>query len=1033
MMNFDFHKSLEHLHVGCEAPSAYFIPYGTEESAREGNRAESNRFFSLCGEWSFRYYNSVNEIEDFTAESYTAEGAHKLTVPMSWQYALGRGYDTPHYTNVNYPFPVDPPHVPDDNPCGLYQRSFFVDAESISKKQIHIVFEGVDSCFYLFINKKFAAYSQVSHMTSDIVINDYLVDGENTVQVLVLKWCDGSYLEDQDKIRSSGIIREVYLLYRDIVHLRDIFVKTELDDSFKQGKILAELDLTGKATAEYWLRTPDGDLAASGKTESDGKAEIIIDVDNAVLWSDENPALYELMLKVGEEYICQTVGMRRFEVKGKVLYVNGKKVKGKGVNRHDSHPELGSATPMEHILRDLYILKQNNVNMIRTSHYPNDPRVLALCDKLGFYLCDETDIEAHGMHAITWTIESWDKLTDSEEWTESYLDRVRLMFERDKNCACVLMWSLGNESGTGRNHRIMSDYIHSRNSRAIVHCEDISRRRKPLLLSDKRSDKESYDCPWIDIESRMYPDPDECVNLYVKNKYVKKPFFLCEYSHAMGNGPGDLEEYWEKIYANDAFFGGCVWEMLDHSVNIGTVAEPKFIYGGDFGNTPHDSNFCVDGLLYPDRRLHTGMLEYKQVLRPCRMVSFDERSATVRLKNMRYFETLEDIDLVWNIERNGKVIRQGRITGLNIQPQHTRSYCLSPELCDGIDGFCTLNISYRSNLATPWSDVGYEVGIEQVLLSTPEMLPTERNDKQMRELCVEEYRNKIEIRDGMTVYTVDKIHGLISSIKDNGKEMLTAAITPTVWRAPTDNDRKIKREWFECSYDKCFNKCYSCELVVADGESAEIHANMSLGAAAKIPLLKYEVTYKFRRGEGVTVDLNVRVAEGNPMLPRFGVVFRMPSDCEYLRYFGKGPMESYVDKCRAARIGEFSSTVTDHFEPYVRPQENMAHADTRWVEIHGATGHGLVVLNTNDNQSFSFNCSHFSTEQLTATSHDYELEPLDDTVVHIDYKHTGIGSNSCGPVLNGKWRFEEKCFDFSFRIMPMLAGDTNPYKLIFKK
>ena len=1029
-----YHKSLEHLHVGCEEPSAYLIPYQSKEAARDGNRAESDRFLSLCGEWSFRFYNSVNEIDDFTAEDYSDEGADKLTVPMSWQYALGRGYDTPHYTNVNYPFPVDPPFVPDDNPCGLYSRTISIDEATLQSKEIHLVFEGVDSCFYLFVNKKFAAYSQVSHMTSDVIINEYLKAGENTLHVLVLKWCDGSYLEDQDKIRSSGIIREVYLLMRESVHIKDLFIRPSLSEDLKNGSISADIDLNREGSISYELISPDGSTLACGETKTDksGRAALSLSVDAPMLWSDERPTLYELMLTVGSEVICQKVGMRRFEIKGKVLYVNGKKVKGKGVNRHDSHPELGSATPLEHMIADLKILKANNVNMIRTSHYPNDPRLPELCDEYGFYLCDETDLETQGMYAITWTIDTWDALTDSDEWTESYLDRVRRMFERDKNRASVLMWSLGNESGTGRNHIRMAEYIRSRDKNAIIHCEDISRRRKPMLLSEDRAEREAYDCPWIDIESRMYPSPEECVELYVKNKYVKKPFFLCEYSHAMGNGPGDLEEYWEQIYAHDAFFGGCVWEMLDHSVNIGTESEPKFIYGGDLGNTPHDSNFCVDGLVYPDRRLHSGMLEYKQVLRPCRMVGFDERSATLKLKNMRYFETLEDIDLVWSIERNGKVVRQGRIAGLNIRPQYTRSYCLSPELCDGLDGFCTLNIRYCTNVATPWSDVGYEVGIEQVVLSTPDMTPAARPIALKQTLGVSESRTDIKITDGATVYTVDKIHGLISSVADSGKEMLRSAITPTIWRAPTDNDRKIKREWFEAAYDRCANKCYSCELVYADESRAEVCASMSLGAAAKTPVARYTIFYRFERGEGVTVEFDVDVAEKIPMLPRFGVVFRMPSDCERLKYFGKGPMESYIDKCQAARIGEFASTVTDHFEPYVRPQENMAHIHTRWVEIYSTAGHGLLATNTEKSQSFSFNCSHFTSEQLTATPHDYELQPLEDTVVHIDYRHTGIGSNSCGPVLDDKWRFEEKHFGFSFRLLPVFTGDADPYKLIFK-
>lgn len=1029
-----YHKSLEHLHVGCEAPTAYFIPYGNEDAARGGNRAQSDRFMSLCGEWSFRYYASVNDIDDFTAEDYSTEGTDKLTVPCSWQYVLGKGYDVPHYTNVNYPFVNDPPHVPDDNPCGLYERTFCVDAESIKNRQIHIMFEGVDSCFYLFINKRFVAYSQVSHMTSDVVLNDYLVDGENTIQVLVLKWCDGSYLEDQDKIRSSGIIREVYLLFRDLVHVKDLFVKTELSDDFASGKINAEIELNGKSEVEYMLRTPTGELITEGKTEADGNAVISINVEAPALWSDESPELYELMLKVGGEYICQPVGMRRFEIKGKILYVNGKKVKGKGVNRHDSHPVLGSSTPVEHMLNDLYILKSHNVNMIRTSHYPNDPRLPELCDRLGFYLCDETDIETHGMAVQIgkWDLKNWDELTDNPDWTEAFVDRIQRMLERDKNRASVLMWSVGNESGTGINHQKMYEYVHSRIPNAIVHSEDITRRRKDMLDSDKKEDNEAYDCSWIDIESRMYPDPDECVNLYAKNKYVKKPFFLCEYSHAMGNGPGDLEEYWQAIYANDSFFGGCVWEMIDHSVNVGTLAEPKYIYGGDFGTRPNDSNFCVDGLVYPDRRVHTGMLELKQVLRPCRLVSFDQNTATVRLRNMRYFKTLEDIDMLWSIERNGKVVKQGRVAGLNIRPQQNRSYTLPAEL-GTLDGICTLNIYFRSNAATEWQDAGYEVGFEQIVLESASMSSTPDVYAVKSELCTIDGEKLITVCDGAKTYTVDKIHGLICSIKDNGKELLTTPITPNIWRAPTDNDRNLKNDWFRAGYDYMTHKCYSCELVRADAKEALVHVSMSMGTPCLRPTLRMEIDYRFVRGEGVELSFDVNVSENVPMLPRFGVEFRMPADCEYLRYFAKGPVESYMDKCKAARLATYSTTVTDHFEHYVRPQENMAHADTRWVAIANTAGRGLLATNTAQSESFSFNCSHYTAEMLTKTAHDFELEPLEDTVVYLDYRHNGIGSNSCGPWLNEKWRFDRKSFVFSVRIIPEQINDVDPFGKIYKK
>ena len=1046
-----YHKSLRHLHVGCEAPSAYLIPYQSDAVAEGCNRAASDRYLSLCGEWDFRFFASVNDVCDFTDPAYTSDGSDKLTVPMSWQYAMGRGYDVPHYTNVNYPFPVDPPYIPEDNPCGLYERTFEVDADTLASKNIHLMFEGVDSCFYLFINQVFVAYSQVSHMTSDIIVDKYLKAGVNRIQVLVLKWCEGSYLEDQDKIRSSGIIRDVYLLMRDPVHITDLYIKGEPNEDFTKATVSAEISVNGTADVLYRLLSPNGEEIGEGKVTCNGKTTVSIAVDAPMLWSDEQPNLYQLYLTCGEEHILQNVGVRRFEVKGRVIYVNGKKVKGKGVNRHDSHPILGSATPYDHMLRDLYILKAHNVNMIRTSHYPNDPRLPELCDKLGFYLCDETDLETHGMHVyFKEDVKGWDRnaawsyLTDNEEWTESYMDRVQRMFERDKNRACVLMWSLGNESGMGQNQAKMSAYLHERMPGCIVHCEDISRQTYNRYRKQNNIDNNEIGVvkkgKWInsehvDVDSLMYPDLERCLVYYLENKQQNKPYFLCEYSHAMGNGPGDLEDYWKLIYKYDCFFGGCVWEMLDHSVDIGTPGNPKYIYGGDCGTDPHDKNFCVDGLLYPDRRPHTGMLEYKQVIRPCRMTAFDAEQGRMTLRNMRYFTKLTDLDLYWTVERNGRVIRQGRLTELAIDPQHSRTYTLPADALRGLDGICTFNVSYRTNQSTKWAGAGYEVGIEQVELDTAAMAPKAPVFAVASKMTVAEDEKKITVSDGTTIYTVDRIHGVISSIVDNGKELLASPIMPKIWRAPTDNDRLITREWTarERRYDKQKLHCHGCEIRMASDECVEIAAELLLSSDALTPVLHSNVVYRFAIGAGVVLDLDTHVTKNAIMLPRFGVEFKMPKDCEYLHFFGKGPMESYVDKQKAARLGRFSSTVTEHFEHYVKPQENMAHIDTRWVEVCNASGHGLLATNTDVSEAFSFNCAHFTAEQLTNTKHDYELVPLAETVVNLDCRHTGIGSNSCGPALDRRWRFEEKDFRFAVRLLPVNVNAIDPFEQIVKK
>ena len=1040
---FTYHLSNKTLHVNCDKPHAYFIPYGTKTAAKRGNRASSDRFLSLCGEWSFRFYPSVSEVPDFTAPDWSEEGSDRLNVPMSWQMALGRGYDTPHYTNVNYPFPVDPPHVPDQNPCGLYERSFEMDADTLRDKRVKLVFEGVDSCFYVYINNRFAGYSQVSHMTSEFEINHLLVEGVNSIKVLVLKWCDGSYLEDQDKFRLSGIFREVYLLARENTHLTDLYVKAEPNADFSAAKIEAELETNGKLEVAYSLCDPNGTELAAGSLTVDGKAVLSLDVNAPMLWSDEAPNLYELYLCAGGEHIRQEIGVRRVEIIGKVVYINGKKVKAKGINRHDSHPLLGAATPMDHMLRDLYILKANNINMVRTSHYPNDPRFYELCDRLGFYVCDETDIETHGMSPAG----NWDELTDNPEWTESYLDRAERMFERDKNHPCVIMWSVGNESGTGLNHRLMSEYFHRRMPGCIVHCEDASRRASNLHDKAKGTEPRP-DFDYIDIESGMYlalgldavPQkgsvPPKDVRYFMHDKDVTKPLFLCEYSHAMGNGPGDLEAYWQAIYRYDAFFGGCVWEMTDHSVDIGTPQKSAYIYGGDFGNQPNDSNFCVDGMVYPDRRLHSGMLEYKQVLRPCRMTAFDAKKQTVTLRNLRYFTSLSDLDLYWSIERNGEVIKQGRLLSLAIAPQRSRTYKLELGDLSALDGFCYLNLSYRSAISKPWAEIGYEVGFEQVELSTAAAQPHAAAPAIRASFSALEESAEIRVTDGNTAYTVDRTNGLITSMIGDGKQLLASPIAPTIWRAPTDNDRRMRRDWENYGFDRLQVKCYECHLTEATADRATVTASLSMGVAAKRPLIRMTVCYEFVRGEGVTLhsDVNFYELPGiyyktlPTFLPRFGYEFRMPADCEQLRYFGCGPIESYRDKKEASRVGVYSSSVTDHFEPYVRPQENMAHTETRWVTVANHAGQGLLVTNAAESADFSFNCSHFTPMQLTKTAHDYELEPLAETVVNIDYRQSGIGSNSCGPALDAKWRMNEPHFNFSFRLLPALVHNVDPFE-----
>ena len=996
-----YHEDNHTLHVGCEAPRAYFIPYRDEKSALKGIRSESAYFKTLSGEWSFKFFESFNDI---TSIYIPEEECDRLRVPMNWQLMRGRGYDAPNYTNVNYPIPFDPPYVPDKNPCGLYTRRFTL-PRSADGKKIYLNFEGVDSAFYVWVNGEFAAYSQVSHMTSEIDITSLVHGGENELKVLVVKWSDGSYLEDQDMWRFSGIFREVYLLFRDEAHIRDVFVKCALDDTFTDAVFSAELETAGKCDIS-WKLIRAGEILSSGSVSADGSGEIVIpSVHNAALWSDEEPNLYELLLSCGNEVICFPVGARRVEIKDGCILINGKKVKAKGVNRHDSHPLLGHATPEEHMKRDIMIMKAHNVNMVRTSHYPNDPRFTAMCDKYGLYVCDETDLETHGAHPL-------DALSSDPDWEEEYLDRVRRMVERDKNHPCVIFWSLGNESGRGRNHAAMHSWIKTRDTSRIVHYEGAH--------YDTNGGKYMTDI--TDIESRMYPSPEWC-DAYCFDKERYLPLFLCEYSHAMGNGPGDLRDYWEVIERHDNFFGGCVWEFTDHSVDISdNSGEHRYTYGGDFGDYLNDGNFCVDGLVYPDRRVHNGMRELKIALMPVSVRELEKGVYVIRSR--RYFKPLDDISMVVTVKRNGVTVSESTVASLGTEPCGETEYTLETIPADG---FVTVNFSFRLNSSREWAEIGHEVGHAQFVYESLSPLPALQPEYPV---ILTETREAYTVSCGECEYKIGRFSGMIEDITDNGEHLITRPIVPEIWRAPTDNDRNIQWEWKGAGLDRAEIKCYSVKLKESSGERVVIRADISLGCAPNSVILRAAVTYTITEKGGAEIACDVKWIAELKTYPRFGMRFTLPETSEQMRYFGYGPYESYVDKRLASRLDDFRTTVTENYEPYVFPQENSSHYGCRFAEVHTVAGHGILFLRGRDN--FSFNASHFTPEQLTVTRHHYELTPSPETTVIVDMRMAGIGSNSCGPMLNEKYRFSERSFSSSIRFKPYFEGALDPFDEILR-
>ncbi len=1006
-----YHKKLEVLHIGCEEPRAYFVPYQTAAAAKQNDRTKSAYFKSLCGDWSFRYFESFEDIdEDFTKETDAVFSDETITVPSNWQMYLDRGYDVPQYTNFRYPFPKNPPHVPSKNPCGLYSRSFYM-SEEFAKGDMFLNFEGVDSCFYVWVNGQFCGYSTVSHSSSEINVTKHIKAGENKIQVLVVKWCAQSYLEDQDMWRFSGIFREVYLLSRSKNRIKDVYVKANVSEGLDSALLAIDASLVGAKSFSYMLVSPSGDIIEDGKSK--GKTEI--PVSNPLLWSPEEPVLYELYLICDREVVLLKVGMKRLEIKDTVVYLNGQKYKALGVNRHDSHPTLGHTTPFDHMVNDLLILKRHNVNTIRTSHYPNDPRFVGLCDEIGFLVVDEADLECHGM-TIDSAEMSWNYLSESPDWTDAYVNRAKKLFERDKNHVCVTMWSLGNESGIGKNHEAMYDYIKSRDKDAVVHYEG----------SCRAGDNNKWYWNVTDVESYMYPTPEFCKQRLNQTE-VYKPLFLCEYLHAMGNGPGGVKEYLDTIRSHDRFFGACVWEMTDHSVEITTPDGKKgYTYGGDFGDFPNDGEFCVDGLVYPDRRVHTGFLEIKKAYQPFEAVLCDIEKGTVEIKNLKYFTDLSDIDLSWSIECGGEIIKTGKVGSLYIKPQKKKKYQLFDILEFAKSGEYFLNLRFVYNEDKAFCNAGYEAGFEQIELF--EILEDEDDANGICELMTNpvsytETDRHICVFAGEMAVTVDKNLGTVTRINHDGKEMLKTPVNLNIWRAPTDNDRNFKTKWLanECMFDKLENHAFECSVQSADENEVCIKSIISLAAPTLRPFITVNQTITVTRNAEVRFDFDVDVLKTYDHtlgLPRFGIELCMPEGNERMEYFGRGPMESYSDKKLASYVGKFRTTVTNNFEHYVRPQENSSHTECRNAFVGNLQGHGLMLARGTEDDTFTFNAQHISALKLATYKHDYEIEFDKETYVYADLKMAGIGSNSCGPAPFEEYTFKEKRFAGSIVLTP---------------
>lgn len=995
-------EDLNVLHKNREAARAYYIPFADEKSALQQQRGRSPFYRTLNGNWKFKYHESVQQVEDgFYDADADVSGWDDLLVPSCWQV---NGYDQLHYTNVNYPFPCDPPYVPNANPAGLYVREFNL-SKDWEGKQKYIVFEGVNSCFYLWINGTWVGYSQGSRVPAEFDISPYVQAGRNKIAVMVLKWCDGSYIEDQDIWRFSGIFRDVYLLARSPQHVRDVFNRTELNAGLDHATVTCELESIGHIEAQVKLTDAGGQVIASGACQVDGTGSLVLEVERPQLWSAEAPNLYHLTISAGEEVFCFSVGFRKIEITDGVFYINQVPVKLKGVNRHDSHPVLGQTVPINHMIADLKLMKQHNINTIRASHYPNDPRFLQLCNEYGFYVIDEADLECHGVfHAVG----DFNMLTRLPEWKPAFVERAIRMVERDKNHPSVIIWSMGNESGYDENHMAMARWTKSRDASRPVHYEG----------SDPRHFG-SPDVEVLDMESRMYSSP-AYIEEYAKNENSTKPMFMCEYSHAMGNGPGDLKEYWDVIYKYPKLMGGCVWEWSDHGILTATEdGIPYYAYGGDFGDEPNDGNFCIDGLVSPDRIPHTGLLELKKIIAPVSFEAVDLANGMIKINNLYDFIDLSHLRLFWKVEEEGMPVEQGYLELGDIKAHTSENVEIPYHLPQAAAAPYILTLSCRLKEDQRFVPAGHEVTFEQFELPVARLAKEAavlgNNDiemmKQKDQLIIEGFDFR---------HVFDTYKGTFVSLTKHGVEMLNKPLGFNIWRAPIDNDRKVKRQWYEEGDDRATMHVYKAEVTEQAATKIAISVEFSLGAYIKPPLLHGTAYWRVAGDGRVDLKVDVRVREDLIFLPRFGLQVTMPSGTEEVEYFGNGPHESYIDKNHSTRKGRYLATVDSLFVPYVMPQENGSHDGTEWVSVTNEQGMGLKFTGP---QPFSFNASHFTPEDLTEAQHTYELKPRKETIVHVDYKMSGVGSNSCGPELLDIYRLDEKEFSFEIAITPVFKED----------
>lgn len=986
---------------------AHFLTFPSKEKALLNNNRYTHAFKNLNGVWKFMFLDAPEySPEGFFNSDFDVTKMDDITVPGNWQL---QGYGKMHYSDLWYNFPINPPYVPTENPTGIYKRTFFVE-ESYRDKKIIIRFCGVDSAYHLWINGKEVGYSKVARNESEFDITDIIrVGEENDVTVRVYQWSDGTYLEDQDMWWESGIFRDVELIGVPKDGINDYKVIADLDDEYKNGifKVEAFLRTTKEVNVTFEL-VDAGENTVFTKTvvAKEGKAcidEVIADVNH---WTAETPYLYKLFMTVEDdgqivEVIPQNVGFRNIRLNGETFLVNGVAIKFKGVNRHDYSPQNGRVVSKEEIEKDIILMKQFNINAIRTSHYPNSYYLYDLCDEYGMYLIAETDLECHGFELTG----DYKWITDDPSWELAYVSRMTRMIERDKNHPAIIFWSLGNESAFGCNFRKMTDVAHEMDPTRLVHYEG------------------DFDVESADVYSTMYTWIENPKKPYLMKDIIeksKKPHIHCEYCHAMGNGPGNLKDYQDLVYAHDKLQGGFVWEWFDHGIESFTESGEKYYrYGGDFGDDPSNKDFCIDGLIMPDRTPSPGLYEYKKVIEPITTTAVDIQKGIINLLSRYDFANLDRFNLVYKVMEDDVILQTGFMAVPSIEARANKDITLPYDLSaikvkPGAHYY--VNISYQLREDTSYASSGHELATAQF------ELPLYKEGIVVRPegiLNVEKEHTTLHVKGANFSLDFNLVNGNLMNIVRDGMQVLSKGPRLTLWRAPISNDMeiidKLKKVYFlHLEHEVVMNIDYHME-----GNILKVEVDTINSTTNSAWHFKTKYVYTVCPSGDILIDVegtpSGRVDLAPDMLPRIGVSMHLDKSMEHVRYFGMGPGENYADSKEAAQMGLYANTVDGLFTNYVIPQENGNHMGCKWVSMTNDRGMGLLASTEGD---FNFSASWYEDKDLDDAKHTCDLVKRDYIVFNVDYKQNALGTNSCGQWQLDKYRAKFEDFKLSFRLTP---------------